>query len=500
MSETLFRHLHPVRQRQRWKQLARELERGARIGVGMALVFAVLFRLGWFTSTTFGWLALFGIPAFSAMITAWKTHRRRGWLETARTVDRHYELKDRTETALALLRRQATHPLIEIEQLQIADTLRHLDRLEPEQVIPDVCPRSWRVTAVAVCATIIMLGWASQTTRLAAEPPQPLPAIVEQAEIVTADLRELLEQLPEEHSPEVEELIQELIAKTEELKAPGVDVREALAKLSEMQADLQEAAAELNVVATDEQFQQIGEALQSAESLQEIGQALQSGNYDKAAGELSKFDEPKLDRNESRAVADKLQKASEQAADRGLKKLSDAARQTAEGLDKNDSAKAKSGLSKLGESAKKQSQAKQISRLLKKQSDKLAESKGNAQANAQGNSPQGRPNQQAGQGSSSEVQGNRTELAAQRTEEKIQGLKGEEGESDTESISTTEAEGQVKRELREVYQKYRKLSEAVLETEDVPLGHRQTIRRYFEAIRPRGADDAASGAPSARQP
>ena len=30
------------------------------------------------------------------------------------------------------------------------------------------------------------------------------------------------------------------------------------------------------------------------------------------------------------------------------------------------------------------------------------------------------------------------------------------------------------------------MSEAVLDSEPIPLGHRQTIRRYFELIRPQG--------------
>jgi len=47
--------------------------------------------------------------------------------------------------------------------------------------------------------------------------------------------------------------------------------------------------------------------------------------------------------------------------------------------------------------------------------------------------------------------------------------------------------------LKEVYSKYRKMSDAVLDSEDIPLGHRQTIRRYFEAIRP-SAEDAATDA------
>ena len=45
-----------------------------------------------------------------------------------------------------------------------------------------------------------------------------------------------------------------------------------------------------------------------------------------------------------------------------------------------------------------------------------------------------------------------------------------------------------RRPQRDVYQKYRQMSEAALDAEPVPLGHRQAIRRYFELIRPPGAE------------
>ena len=32
------------------------------------------------------------------------------------------------------------------------------------------------------------------------------------------------------------------------------------------------------------------------------------------------------------------------------------------------------------------------------------------------------------------------------------------------------------------------MSDAVLDSEPIPLGHRQTIRRYFELIRPKNSD------------
>ena len=134
--------------------------------------------------------------------------------------------------------------------------------------------------------------------------------------------------------------------------------------------------------------------------------------------------------------------------------------------------------------------------MLKKQNGKLAESKSNVQDNGQnsGNKLANRPSRNAGRGTNETVQGTRTALDAKREEQKIQGQKGDQGDGDTEKISTTEADDHAKRDLKEVYHKYRKLSDAVLESEDIPLGHRQTIRRYFEAIRPT-RDDADTIAP-----
>jgi hypothetical protein len=458
---------------------------GLTSGSCAAVILAVLRLAGWLTSAWTGWGALVGLPAIAAGMAAWWSWRRADWLPVARAVDGHYELKDRTETALAFLRRQPVQTPTEIESLQLADALHHLERVEARQVVPFVIPNSFRWSLASAGLAVLLLCWPTGHAQVNAGPAQPLAAIVTEAEIVREDLEELLEQLPEDHDPEIDAVIQELLAKAEEMKEPGVDVREALAKLSEMQAALQEVAAQLNIAAADEQMKAIGEALQSAESLQDAGKALQEGQYDKAASELSKLDNPKLDRKESRAVADKLNQAAEAADKKGLKKLSEAAKKTAEGLDKDNASQTKTGLSKLAESAKQQGNSKKISEMLKKQGDKLAECKGNCQANAQGDKLAGKPSQKAGRGTNETVQGNRTELASKRDEQKIQGLKGDQGDSDKETLTTKEAEEEsAKRELKEVYHKYRKLSDAVLESEDIPLGHRQTIRRYFEAIRP----------------
>jgi hypothetical protein len=43
-------------------------------------------------------------------------------------------------------------------------------------------------------------------------------------------------------------------------------------------------------------------------------------------------------------------------------------------------------------------------------------------------------------------------------------------------------------DYREVYSRYRKLSDAVLAQEALPSGYQPVIRRYFESIRPRQAE------------
>ena len=47
------------------------------------------------------------------------------------------------------------------------------------------------------------------------------------------------------------------------------------------------------------------------------------------------------------------------------------------------------------------------------------------------------------------------------------------------------------RQYRSQAEKYEALSESALESESIPLGHRQTIRKYFELIRPQGSETDA---------
>ncbi len=86
---------------------------------------------------------------------------------------------------------------------------------------------------------------------------------------------------------------------------------------------------------------------------------------------------------------------------------------------------------------------------------------------------------------SGNVLGDKTKLQANRKVEEITGNPGE-GPSEMETTHSPEGKQQAARAYKDNYQKYKKMSEDVLDSEPIPLGHRQTIRKYFELIRPAG--------------
>jgi len=62
-----------------------------------------------------------------------------------------------------------------------------------------------------------------------------------------------------------------------------------------------------------------------------------------------------------------------------------------------------------------------------------------------------------------------------------------QGDVDIETSEAPEQEQAAVSHYRENADKYEGLSESVLESESIPLGHRQTIRKYFEIIHPKDA-------------
>ena len=144
---------------------------------------------------------------------------------------------------------------------------------------------------------------------------------------------------------------------------------------------------------------------------------------------------------------------------------------------------------------KKQGVRKKISECLNCQLNRLAECKSCCQGNcnkitnSQVVKKSNSPSQSAGMGASGKPFGEeKTKFDTTRRDESITGVAGE-GPSERETISTPEARQDAARGYRDRYAEYKKQMEEVIDSEPLSLGHRQTVRKYFESIRPENGED-----------
>jgi hypothetical protein len=483
MSGPIYTHLNPVRRRQQWAFVLSLMALGL-LASSMAGIALGLGRwlLGWPILPEVAVAVLAAGPVLGLLIgLAW----RRNWHGAAVAVDSHYRLKDRVATALAFLTRPERTA---VHELQLHDAEQHLSKVEPRQVMPVKAPRMLPfalLTSAAAVALFLLPGMLTPPSEAAAA--EPLAAAVAEAERIAEDAKEFEELAKKDQNKDLEQLAKEMKRVAEELQQPGIDLREALAKLSELQATVQATQAQFNVGLVDAQLQSLGEAMSAAHTLEGAGKALVEGKYEKAAKELEHLDDPELDRKEAKTVEEKLKKAAKEAGEVGLGSLSECASEMAEGIKGGGKAKFKKATKELAAMVSKHGRLKKINEILNGELARLNEGKCNCQANstAKGKFPNKSlsPSQSWGMGTSGNVIGEKTNMLSQRQLEQITGNPGE-GPAEVETEHSAEGRQQAARGYREVYKKYQRESEAVLDSEPIPIGHRQTIRKYFELIRP----------------
>ncbi len=373
MGERILETLEPVRRRQFGLEIVRCSAIGLLAGSLSAVVLGILRWQGsGSVPAALGAACLGGGPLIGALIGVL---RGRSVHLAAATVDRCYNLKDRAATAIDFLRRGQPTPL---HVLQVADAERHLAGIDVRRVAPYRVPR---VMPYALAATAVALGlllW-PQPARVHAKPSEPLETVLAAAIEAEESLEALEETAKKENDSKLKDLVQKLNETIQEMKLPGVDTKEALAKLSEMQAAISAQQAQFNVGLVDAQMQALGEAMASTQALEGAGKALQQRKYDQAAEKLEKA-EPKFDRKEAKTLKDKLAQAAKSMDDAGLAELSTATTELSESME--DAATAASALKKLGNLARSQSRRKKINDLLALQNRKLSECKGNCQKNS----------------------------------------------------------------------------------------------------------------------
>jgi hypothetical protein len=495
MKQAIYSALKPTRSRQQLLFALRCAALGLLVSAAAGVILGVG-RLAWGWDLTWGARAAV-LAAGPVLGLAVGLVSRRNWHGAAAAVDEHYALKDRTVTALAFAEQPAP---TDLQQLQLNDALARLDAVEPKAVAPLRTPRAWPLAVAAVAAAIALLAWPLAQQEADAG-PAPVPEhitkiVLEQKEklaLLDKKLADTVQDMEDDKTDDekkgLKELVDKLMQKLEELNQPGTDEKEALAKLSEMQADVQALANELNVAALDGQLSSLGTALAASTAFEGAGKALQDGKLEKAAKELEKLDEVNLTPKEAKALEEKLKQLSKQMGEAGQGSLGEAVGDLADSI--------KGGKGRVGKAtraiAKKVNLAvkrRKVNDLLLAQVEELKESKCNCNGGARLRMPSksDSPSSNWGRAISGNIDGEKTKLASKRTDQQVSGTPSNEGDSEVETTATPEARQQASREYKEKYQKFKKESDAVLEGEPIPLGHRQMVKKYFELIRPSNAD------------
>ncbi len=491
MRGRIYGSLRPVRRRQLGMLLVRASAWGLLVGSVGGVYLGVMRLVGRPVPPALALAFLVGGPALGAIIGAL---RGRSFKGAASAVDAHYGLKDRASTALEFLDKPEPTAL---HTLQLADAEAHLGRVRAREVAPFRLPRTLAYAASLLALALGLLLWpVAPGKRANAGPAAPLEHIVAEAEKIAEDFKAIAEIAKSERNPELEKLVKELMDKTEEMKQPGVDLKEALAKLSEMQAAIAAEQAKYNVGLVDGQLQSLGAAMQAAQATDAAGQALQDGKFDQAVKEFEKLDTPPVDKKETKTLDEKLKEASKSMGEVGLGQMGEATSEMAEGAAQGDKGKFRKATKTLANLTKGHAGRRRIKQLLDMELDALDESKAGeckSEFAMRGKRPQKStsPSNNWGATTSGNVLGDKTKLQANRKVEEITGTPGD-GPSEMETTHSPEGKQKAARAYKESYDKYKKMSEDVLDSEPIPLGHRQAIRRYFEMIRPSG--EAATNA------
>lgn len=478
-----------VRNRQQkqwlWQSISKGLLVGSIVASGVALTsIAMSSDLPW--SWTFGPIGIGSTIGLLYAMVRFKSIR-----EAAQTVDQKCNLKDRASTALQF--KAKSEPLSQMQSLQVEDAEAHADKIDPAQVAPYHAPKSWSWAIAATILACVLWVYPKAKSSEHVMPVEINPVVDRQANRVEENLEELEAIQREQQDPELEELVKQLKQVLEQLKEPGTDPKEALAKLSEMEASLMKLQEKVQDNQSLAQLQQIGEALSLSPAMSQAGQSLSKGEMEKAAEALEKLEMPELDRQTEKAVLEKLDEANKQQNKNqdGQPKSSaqKAAEQMSQGLSQGNRGKFSEGSKSLAGEARKQGQKKKLTDLLKKQCQCLCECKSECEGECRNQSNSGKPGgNKAGTASADKSPGDKTAQLKTGEQMKLKGQESSQGDSEVETEIGNEMEEQAVRNYAQQSAKYEALSESALESESIPLGHRQTIRKYFELIRPTSAE------------
>ncbi len=311
-SQELFQNL--TTQLARWDVRRRTADmliwvpRGLLVGLLIAVIVAVVARFRPLLTNQELLYIVGGLAGFSLLVSLVALMlQRRTLVEKARFADKRFSLQERTTTAVEIENgRVETLPVLAEQQLK--DTMRAVQGVNVKDKLP--LRPDWRDLGIALLALVLL-------TAAVLLPNPQVESLLQQRAIdkAIADQIEALEALSEEiqQNPDLteeqqEELIEPIESAIEELQEGNLSQEEAVAVLSEAEAELRDLAAENSNEGLQEALEAAGQPLSENEVSQSLGDALQNGDLAQAGSAASQLADslPSLTPGEQAALAQDL--------------------------------------------------------------------------------------------------------------------------------------------------------------------------------------------------
>jgi hypothetical protein len=236
-------------------------------------------------------------------------------------------------------------------------------------------------------------------------------------------------------------------------------------------------------------LQQLGEIFKTTDALQSLGQVLQAKQFQAASEQFEAVDPREISQQEAETLAQQLQPLAQQMETDGQQELGTATKQLGEAIRNQDKAALTGATDQLASLSQQLALRLSLASQLSSQVNRLSEAKAFSLSGGKNSSRSQQPRQTWGRGTAGDpLVGDPTSLASQRERHEVSGMVGE-GPSRRDLIRSDQGRPERSvRPYRNVYPEFRQQAEDVLLHEPLPLGHRQLIRQYFEAIRPSSGD------------
>ena len=469
----------------------------------------VIFSVRLLPGHDFAQTDLFGkMSALTLMAAAlWTFARRVTLIETARRIDQLGQTRDRFATGLAFT---GLATRTEFQQSALDECQRYIASLDARRFTRLRLPREVRWLAVPVIAAAL-LAWQAQLARDAARPnPRDAREIAQTA----AALEQLAKQL-ELPKPNADDALKKIAgemrksaARLRDQAERPVDGRKAaLSELSALQAQLEKmkSAAAPELAALAEALRQVNASRAAAEDLQRGDAEAAAAELDKAreaAQEIAQaMKDAKRPEENSGAVAKSMSQlalaaGSKEDAQKALQRLAEAVRRSGQSSSTQsqsspggkalqqalhalqDMKQGRSTASLANASESSQNGAAQVA-----VRDFTKSETGVAAVNT--SQPSGQPGSEHDLGTTRTPFGERQQkVGAQRDPVSLSGSLGK-GESLQTLISTHGDSSQSAQRYRALYDAMSPAAEDAVMQENIPLGSRYFVKRYFDSIRPK---------------